>query len=250
MRRGSISGPTLEAAEFRNGGRGGRSQRGRRNLAENSRRLYRMLTHAGDNPGVGTLFYVVGASGAGKDSLMAYARARLDGRAPVFFAHRYITRPAEAGGENHVAVSRAEFARMKALGLFALDWESHGHCYGLGREIELWLKLDANVVMNGSRGYLPTAARIFPGLCVVLIEVSPAALRARLEARGRETTDEIRARIARAEEFTVEHPTLVAIRNDGALGEAGDRLVALLSERRETGVAAGQTEKSLCASVV
>lgn len=181
---------------------------------------------------MGTLFYVVGASGAGKDSLMSYARARLGGRAPVFFAHRYITRPVDAGGENHVAVSRAEFAQMKALGLFALDWETHGHCYGLGRELELWLDRGANVVMNGSRGFLPVASRRFPDLCVVLIEVSAAVLRARLEERGRESAPEIEARIARAGEFSVEHPNLVRIRNDGAIAVAGNELVAVLSERR------------------
>lgn len=177
---------------------------------------------------MGTLFYVVGASGAGKDSLMAYARARLGGRAPVFFAHRYITRPAEAGGENHVAVSKAEFAQMKALDLFALAWESHGFCYGLGREIGLWLERGANVVMNGSRAFLPVAERRFPGLAVVLIEVSPAVLRARLVARGREAPEEIAERLARAAEFTVIHPNLVTIRNNGSLAEAGDALVAVL----------------------
>lgn len=177
---------------------------------------------------MGTLFYVVGASGAGKDSLMTYARARLGGRAPVFFAHRYITRPADAGGENHVALNRAEFAQIKALELFALDWESHGCCYGLGREIDLWLERGANVVMNGSRGFLPEASSRYPNLCVVLVEVSAAILRARLETRGREKPDEIEQRIARATAFTVEHPNLVTIRNNGALNEAGDRLASLL----------------------
>lgn len=181
---------------------------------------------------MGTLFYVVGASGAGKDSLMAYARARLGGRAPVFFAHRYITRPAGAGGENHVALSKAEFARMKALDLFALSWESHGLCYGLGREIGLWLERGANVVMNGSRAFLPVAERRFPGLAVVLIEVSPAVLRARLVARGREAPEEIEERLARAAEFTVIHPNLITIRNDASLAEAGDALVAVLRESR------------------
>jgi ribose 1,5-bisphosphokinase len=190
---------------------------------------------------MGTLFYVVGASGAGKDSLMAYARAGLGGSAPVFFAHRYITRPADAGGENHVALSHAEFAQRELLDLFALSWESHGLCYGLGREVELWLNLGANVVMNGSRGFLPEAARRFPGLCVVLIEVSPAVLRGRLVARGRESAVEIEARLARAGEFAVEHPCLVRIRNDGALAEAGDRLVAVLRESRQ--VAAASTPR-------
>ncbi len=181
---------------------------------------------------MGTLFYVVGASGAGKDSLMAYARARLGGRAPVFFAHRYITRPAEAGGENHVALNKAEFAQMKALDLFALSWESHGFCYGLGREIGLWLERGANVVMNGSRAFLPVADRRFPGLTVVLIEVSPAVLRARLVARGRESPEEIAERLARASEFNVIHPNVITIRNNGALPEAGDALLAVLRGTR------------------
>lgn len=181
---------------------------------------------------MGTLFYVIGASGAGKDSLMSYARARLGDEPPVFFAHRYITRLAAAGGENHVALTRMEFARMKALDLFALDWESHGHCYGLGREIDTWLARDANVVMNGSRSFLPQASRRFPELCVVLIEVNPAILRARLEARGRESAEEIEGRVARATEFTIDHPNLITLQNNGSLSDAGDQLVAVLRERR------------------
>lgn len=160
---------------------------------------------------------------------MAYARAKLAGQAPAFFAHRYITRPAEAGGENHVAVTQAEFQQMKRLGLFALDWESHGHCYGLGREIELWLQRGANVIMNGSRAYLPEASRRFPDLSVVLVSVSPDILRQRLHSRGRETPDEIEERIARASAFTVEHPNLVVVRNDQELATAGDALCQILT---------------------
>ena len=44
------------------------------------------------------LFYLVGASGSGKDSLLGYARGKLAGAPDVLFAHRYITRPADAGG--------------------------------------------------------------------------------------------------------------------------------------------------------
>ncbi len=55
----------------------------------------------------GRLFYVVGASGAGKDSLIEYARNALGSRDAVVFAHRYITRPPTARGENHVALSAA-----------------------------------------------------------------------------------------------------------------------------------------------
>ncbi len=47
------------------------------------------------------LIYVMGASGSGKDSLMRYAREKLAKHSNIVFAHRYITRPADAGGENH-----------------------------------------------------------------------------------------------------------------------------------------------------
>ena len=109
-----------------------------------------------------TLFYVIGASGVGKDTLMNYARIAINGNAPVIFAHRYITRDTEAGNENHINISREEFALRKANQLFALDWESHGQCYGIGIEIDLWLQKGLNVVVNGSRQYLPIAKSRYP----------------------------------------------------------------------------------------
>ena len=54
----------------------------------------------------------------GPDSVLARARALIPSDLPVAFAHRYITRPADAGGENHVALSEVEFERLRALDLF------------------------------------------------------------------------------------------------------------------------------------
>ncbi len=61
------------------------------------------------------LFYIIGASGVGKDSLMNYARQRINGSLPIVFAHRYITRAAKEGNENHVYVSPEEFRSRKAF---------------------------------------------------------------------------------------------------------------------------------------
>ena len=52
----------------------------------------------------GRLIYVMGPSGAGKDSLLDALRQRLCGL-PVAFPRRYITRAASAGGEHHIPVS-------------------------------------------------------------------------------------------------------------------------------------------------
>lgn len=179
----------------------------------------------------GRLFYLIGPSGAGKDSMIQHARQRC-GSAPVHFAHRYITRPATAGGEHHVALSPAEFARLREAGAFALHWSGNGLEYGIGIEIETWLAAGLNVVVNGSRAYLGEAAQRFPELCPVLVEVAEEVLAERLMARGRETPAKIRARIDRNRALPPpDHSALVVIRNDGELAAAGEALLDLLTRR-------------------
>jgi ribose 1,5-bisphosphokinase len=174
------------------------------------------------------LIYLVGPSGSGKDSLLDYARSRLAGAPRVVFAHRYITRPAAAGGENHVALSQAEFAARLRAGLFALAWEGHGNAYGVGIEIEQWLARGATVVVNGSRAYLPEARRRFPVLLPVWIDVSARTLRERLLARGREDERAVALRLSRHGAKPDVSAGGIVIGNDGPLSEGGDALVALV----------------------
>src|SRR5476649_323603 len=99
----------------------------------------------------GPLVYVMGPSGAGKDSVLNRARTLLAEKAPVVFAHRYITRPAEAGGENHIELSPTEFGLRRTHGLFAFHWRAHGNEYGIGREVYSWRRAGLTVVVSGSR---------------------------------------------------------------------------------------------------
>ncbi|PLX49812.1 MAG: phosphonate metabolism protein/1,5-bisphosphokinase (PRPP-forming) PhnN [Desulfobulbaceae bacterium] len=175
------------------------------------------------------LFYVIGASGSGKDSLLSYARERVGAEVNLAFAHRYITRPADAGNENHVALSNLEFASRLSRGLMAMHWQSHGLYYGIGIEIDQWLARGVSVVVNGSRGYLPEAAERYSNLRPVLINVPPAVLEERLVRRGRENPEEIAGRLARAASFgQINHPRLVSLDNSGPLNESGERLLELL----------------------
>lgn len=179
------------------------------------------------------LFYVMGPSGAGKDSLLAYARGQFDKAssdcAPVLFAHRYITR-APSDGENHVALSQAEFAQRHALGCFALDWASHDCRYGIGIEIDAWLAAGANVVVNGSRAFLAQAVeRYGERLHLVEIRVDPVVRAQRLADRGRESGDALDKRVAHRVAWTPpDGIPLTVVANDGVLADAGDRLLALL----------------------
>jgi ribose 1,5-bisphosphokinase len=176
----------------------------------------------------GRLVYVIGPSGAGKDSIIGYARQRLGADRHVF-ARRYITRPADSGGEDHIAITQADFERNCGAGRFALSWRGNGLGYGVSTEIDLWLESSRHVVLNGSRGFLSSAAARYPRLLPVLITIDPAVLRQRLAARGRETAAEIEARIRRASQLdAIDHPALTVIANNGPLVEAGEAFVALL----------------------
>lgn len=177
----------------------------------------------------GRLFYVMGPSGAGKDTLLSYARDRLSG-SRVIFAHRYITREAGAGGENHVFLSHEEFNIRAELGLFVLQWSSHGLHYGIGIEIEQWMERGFTVVVNGSREYLEHAIARYPSLAAVHIDARPEVLAARLASRGRETLDEVRARLARRVPLAIPAQIpLATIDNSGELEEAGQALLEVLA---------------------
>jgi ribose 1,5-bisphosphokinase len=180
----------------------------------------------------GRFVYVMGPSGSGKDSVIGYARARHGGLPHVAFAHRYITRQAAAGGENHVELAPAEFLARRNAGCFALSWRSHGNDYGLGREIDTWMEAGLVVVANGSRAHFPQAYARYPGLLPVLVHVDPALLRHRLRIRDREGAVARADRLTRAAMNPPNHPSLVVIDNNGCLSVAGEAFFALLSQLR------------------
>lgn len=169
---------------------------------------------------------VVGPSGAGKDRLIAGAQAR---RPALRLARRVITRPSEAGGEDFEGVSEAAFARMQAEDRFALDWRAHGLAYGIPHD---QLEGPGPILFNGSRAALPQAMARLPGLRVVLITAPVPLLAARLAARGRESRDDIAARLERA---GFEMPEGIAhdiVVNDGSPEQGVERLLALLQPER------------------
>ncbi len=168
------------------------------------------------------IFAIVGPSGAGKDTLIAGARAA---RPDLRCVRRVITRLAEAGGEDFDGVSEAEFATRKARGDFALDWQAHGLRYGIPRA---QIEGPGDVIFNGSRGALVQAAQVFPGLQMILVTAPDAVLARRLAARGRESAGDIRARLARAV-FTLPPGTsATAVLNDDTPEVGIARLLAAL----------------------
>ncbi len=171
----------------------------------------------------GTLVYLMGASGAGKDTFLHAARALVQhGTAsmrPLVIAQRHITRPASGleKDEAHYPCSEQDFIRAVELGQYAMHWQSHGHFYGISRHIDEDLKNHAVVLVNGSRAYVPKALQLYPQLVPVLLQVDPQMLRQRLLTRGRESIDAIEARVQRAQMKVPHLPSMKIIDNSEAL---------------------------------
>lgn len=176
----------------------------------------------------GKLWLIVGPSGVGKDSLIDGARAALVDDPGFVFVRREITRPGAAGGEDHRPVTLADFEARRAAGAYALSWTANGHGYGVPASIDVDLAAGRAVIVNGSRGALDAARVRYPGLGVIAVTVPPAVLRARLEARGRETPAEIEARLARAAALQVAGEDVINFTNDRPLAGSIHAFVGLL----------------------
>lgn len=170
--------------------------------------------------GRGTLFLVVGPSGAGKDSVIDGARTILEPLGHHLFPQRDITRPRDAGGEAHRAVSAATFAATRAEGGYALCWDPHGLSYGIDAGIAEELAAGRHVVCNVSRAVVDVARARFQPLRVLVITASRPVLAHRIHARGRESLAEIEARLARSAAPEPTGADVTVIRNDGALEAA------------------------------
>ena len=91
---------------------------------------------------------VCGPSGAGKDSVIAWAQDALREHPRICFAQRLVTRAPQSAG--HEAVSVAGIEALRRRGALAWHWQAHGLHYGVRAEY-------AQRVADGARD--PGAAR-------------------------------------------------------------------------------------------
>ncbi len=174
--------------------------------------------------GPGRLVLVVGPSGAGKDTLIAGARAVLRNDPGVVFPRRVVTRPASPH-EDHDSLAEAEFVRAAAAGAFALAWEAHGLRYGVPAGIDADIAAGRTVVCNVSRAIVTAARAKYACVTAVLITAAPDVLAARLAARGRTSDGALSGRLARSpDDFDAD----AVIDNVGAPEAATELLVAVI----------------------
>lgn len=169
----------------------------------------------------GAWVFICGPSGAGKDSVIARARAALAPRHDIVFAQRLITRAPQETSD-HQPMSPQDFAFLRRSAALAWHWEAHGYGYGVPLRYAHQVAWGRVVVVNGSREHadgLPEHSTIRR----VLVTAPAEQLAERLARRGRDGPEAITQRLAR-------NAMLMSVRadhvilNEGSLSRAGELL--------------------------
>ncbi|MHA1974535.1 MAG: hypothetical protein ACTSW1_16165 [Candidatus Hodarchaeales archaeon] len=165
------------------------------------------------------LYFFVGKSGSGKDSIMAGVRSKLEEEGiKTHILVRYITRPPHPS-EPFESVSVEDFLKLKEQGKFALDWHIYGKFYGCPKELEDYLKKNYLVFVNVSRSILFKAKEQYPECKIILIEVNPEIAKQRIANRKRDIKDLEQREKRLKTKVSMPKPDLV-VKNEGTLEEA------------------------------
>lgn len=158
----------------------------------------------------GTLFVVAAPSGAGKSSLVA-ALLEVDPQISLSISHTTrLPRPHEVDGQHYCFVSRAEFERGVAAGIFLEHAEVHGNLYGTSREkVETLLASGRDVLLEIDwQGAAQVRRRMASCIGIFILPPSRAELERRLRGRASDSEEAIERRlhnsrneIAHAHEF-------------------------------------------------
>mmetsp|Transcript_7845 Transcript_7845/g.12565 ORF Transcript_7845/g.12565 Transcript_7845/m.12565 type:complete len:442 (+) Transcript_7845:39-1364(+) len=182
-----------------------------------------------------TIFLSVGASGAGKDTLLLKAKERLGKEEcpDVMFIKRHLTREKKTTPLEK-AVSTSTFLADSVNGMHALEWDAHNTKYAIpSKPVSQAIRAGKSMVMNVSRSIIDAARELFGQDAEVMclhITASKKTLAERLRRRGRETDEQIEKRLERASNYngSVRGNHVIEIRNEGSIEEGVDMVVGAL----------------------
>jgi ribose 1,5-bisphosphokinase len=167
-------------------------------------------SYAPDAIGPGRLILVVGPSGAGKDTLLGFAKAACAEDAKIVFPRRVVTREASSS-EDNIALTTDEFREALARGDFAMHWEAHGHSYGLPRAIDDDIRAGHSVVVNVSRTVIEAARRAYANVVVIAITAPPEVLAERIQMRARSSDSNSEQRLSRTVDTAAPDVTILNV---------------------------------------
>jgi len=178
------------------------------------------------------LIYVMGPSGAGKDSLIRWVMENKSASMKLHWAKRLVTRhwPQGEGCDEHVSLEA--FEKLLESQTLGMHWFAHDIHYGI-LDCELMNNPpDALVLINGSRAYFPKALELYPQLLAIHITASASTLEQRLNQRARESEDQISLRLTRPQLVKPKGDVpWLDVLNEGDLKEGGQQILSFLSAR-------------------
>ena len=172
---------------------------------------------------------VVGPSGAGKDTVIAGAKAACGGDPAIVFPRRVVTRPATEA-ENHESLSDSDFDYAVKNSMFAFWWQAHGLKYGIPQIADNDVRAGRTVVCNVSRGIVAEVRMRYARVDAVLITAPADILSARLAGRSRGTDGPAALRIERNASFNDFRADYV-VENIGAADTAVKSLLDVIYAR-------------------
>ena len=168
---------------------------------------------------------IIGASGVGKDSLIREAKKSLG--CELNFVQRYITREPDVN-EDNIYLDNFSFSELKNTGFFLSTWTAHSNQYGIAKDsIETGLN-----IISISRSTIYDFEKEYDRVYTINITIPDDELRLRLEARGRETKEEIDARMNRTYE-TIKANRLINFENTESLATSSLYFISLLKKIRD-----------------
>ncbi len=169
---------------------------------------------------------ITGASGTGKDSLIALARDYYRNGKGISFVKRYITRLPDENEQNYY-VDQEAFSLLCKNDFFISHWQAHGNLYGIARSQLFHTGDDRLAIVSVSRGSIKDFEQNFSKVITLCLTVDKKNLRKRLLRRGRESNAAIEKRLARST-YPVAAENLIFFDNSENLCISGKRFLTLL----------------------
>ena len=180
----------------------------------------------------GVLYIVSAPSGAGKTSLLKAVRSRLpELRVAVSHTTR-AARPGENNGQHYHFVSVEEFQNMQEAGGFLEHAQVFGNFYGTSKQaVDTQLALGHKLVLEIDWQGAQQIRKLYPdAVSIFILPPSIEELEKRLKARGQDSEQVIRNRMAEAKSEISHYAEYEYLIINDELEQAIDALARLFSE--------------------